>query len=157
MTPPATLPLRASRVIFLRIEKNQKLTNYTYFYMHEHFRGFSGTIVIVLIVRYQEGGREKGDRPKNRYEGTRRYPFNNGLKMDTNTKVPFFNQLFQVLMESKGIKRIFQVKRIQSVPLIIGQFLEAIDQDHAIVGSTTGYFLSSLYEIQALLQFKPLF
>lgn len=32
----------------------------------------------------------------------------------------------------------FQVKRIQSVPLVIGQFLEAVDQDHAIVGSTTG-------------------
>lgn len=31
-----------------------------------------------------------------------------------------------------------EVKRIQSVPLVIGQFLEAIDQDHAIVGSTTG-------------------
>ncbi|VDM72294.1 unnamed protein product, partial [Strongylus vulgaris] len=25
-----------------------------------------------------------------------------------------------------------QVKRIQSVPLVIGQFLEAVDQDHAI-------------------------
>lgn len=32
-----------------------------------------------------------------------------------------------------------QVKRIQSVPLVIGQFLEAVDQDHAIVGSTTGW------------------
>ena len=31
-----------------------------------------------------------------------------------------------------------QVKRIQSVPLVIGQFLEAIDQNYAIVGSTTG-------------------
>eukprot|EP00727_Mastigamoeba_balamuthi_P006340 m51a1_g2326 putative 26s protease regulatory subunit 6b homolog (419) ;mRNA; r:509293-510912 len=31
-----------------------------------------------------------------------------------------------------------EVKRIQSVPLVIGQFLEAIDQYHAIVGSTTG-------------------
>ena len=31
-----------------------------------------------------------------------------------------------------------EVKRIQSVPLIIGQFLEAVDYDHAIVGSTTG-------------------
>ncbi|VDK26150.1 unnamed protein product [Anisakis simplex] len=31
-----------------------------------------------------------------------------------------------------------RVKRIQSVPLVIGQFLEAVDQDHAIVGSTTG-------------------
>jgi 26S proteasome regulatory subunit T3 len=31
-----------------------------------------------------------------------------------------------------------EVKRIQSVPLVIGQFLEAIDQNYAIVGSTTG-------------------
>ncbi|CAD5221796.1 unnamed protein product [Bursaphelenchus okinawaensis] len=31
-----------------------------------------------------------------------------------------------------------EVKRIQSVPVVIGQFLEAVDQDHAIVGSTTG-------------------
>lgn len=32
----------------------------------------------------------------------------------------------------------FQVKRIQSVPLVIGQFLEAVDQNTGIVGSTTG-------------------
>jgi 26S proteasome regulatory subunit T3 len=31
-----------------------------------------------------------------------------------------------------------EVKRIQSVPLIIGQFLEMIDEFHAIVGSTNG-------------------
>merc|ERR1712176_1107640 len=31
-----------------------------------------------------------------------------------------------------------EVKRIQSVPLVIGQFLEAVDQDTGIVGSTTG-------------------
>uniref|UniRef100_F1LGW9 26S protease regulatory subunit 6B n=1 Tax=Ascaris suum TaxID=6253 RepID=F1LGW9_ASCSU len=39
-----------------------------------------------------------------------------------------------------------EVKRIQSVPLVIGQFLEAVDQDHAIVGSTTGsnYFVRVL-------------
>ena len=30
------------------------------------------------------------------------------------------------------------MKRIQSVPLVIGQFLEAVDQNYAIVGSTTG-------------------
>ena len=30
------------------------------------------------------------------------------------------------------------MKRIQSIPLVIGQFLEAIDQNSAIVGSTTG-------------------
>ena len=27
-----------------------------------------------------------------------------------------------------------EVKRIQSVPLVIGQFLEAVDQNYAIVG-----------------------
>ena len=31
-----------------------------------------------------------------------------------------------------------EVKRIQSVPLVIGQFLEAVDQNYAIVGSTLG-------------------
>ena len=31
-----------------------------------------------------------------------------------------------------------EVKRIQSVPLVIGQFLEAVDKDHGIVGSTIG-------------------
>ena len=31
-----------------------------------------------------------------------------------------------------------EVKRIKSVPLLIGQFLEMIDANHAIVGSTTG-------------------
>ncbi|EGT59058.1 hypothetical protein CAEBREN_09100 [Caenorhabditis brenneri] len=39
-----------------------------------------------------------------------------------------------------------EVKRIQAVPLIIGQFLEAVDHEHAIVGSTTGsnYFVKVL-------------
>jgi len=31
-----------------------------------------------------------------------------------------------------------EIKRIQSVPLVIGQFLEPIDQNNGIVGSTTG-------------------
>ena len=31
-----------------------------------------------------------------------------------------------------------EMKRIQSVPLVIGQFLEAVDQNTGIVGSTTG-------------------
>ncbi|KAJ3199021.1 26S proteasome regulatory subunit 6B, partial [Entophlyctis luteolus] len=31
-----------------------------------------------------------------------------------------------------------EVKRIQSVPLVIGQFLEAIDQDSGIISSTMG-------------------
>ena len=31
-----------------------------------------------------------------------------------------------------------EVKRIQSVPLVIGQFLEAVDANYGIVGSTTG-------------------
>lgn len=31
-----------------------------------------------------------------------------------------------------------EVKRIQSVPLVIGQFLEMVDANSGIVGSTTG-------------------
>jgi len=45
--------------------------------------------------------------------------------------------------EQKNLKREIlraqeEVKRIQSVPLVIGQFLEMIDENHAIIGSTTG-------------------
>lgn len=45
--------------------------------------------------------------------------------------------------ESRNLKRELlraqeEVKRIKSVPLVIGQFLEPIDQATAIVGSTTG-------------------
>jgi ATP-dependent 26S proteasome regulatory subunit len=44
-----------------------------------------------------------------------------------------------------------EIKRIQSVPLVIGQFLEAVDQNTGIVGSTTGNkqnnFSSILYLI----------
>ncbi|ORY84361.1 One of six ATPases of the 19S regulatory particle of the 26S proteasome [Protomyces lactucae-debilis] len=45
--------------------------------------------------------------------------------------------------DQKTLRREFvraqeEVKRIQSVPLVIGQFLEAIDQNTGIVGSTTG-------------------
>lgn len=31
-----------------------------------------------------------------------------------------------------------EVRRIQSVPLVIGQFLEMVDNSNGIVGSTTG-------------------
>lgn len=41
-----------------------------------------------------------------------------------------------------------EVKRIQSVPLVIGQFLEAVDQNTGIVGSTTGkLFYTKLFQI----------
>ena len=45
--------------------------------------------------------------------------------------------------EQKNLKRELvaaaeEVKRIQSVPLVIGQFLEAVDTNTGIVGSTTG-------------------
>merc|ERR1712003_270876 len=45
--------------------------------------------------------------------------------------------------EMKHLKNEFvraqeEVKRIQSVPLVIGQFLEMVDENTAIVGSTTG-------------------
>lgn len=39
-----------------------------------------------------------------------------------------------------------EVKRIQSVPLVIGQFLEMINSDSGIVGSTTG----SNYHVRVL-------
>ncbi len=45
--------------------------------------------------------------------------------------------------EQKNLKRELlhsqeEVKRIQSVPLVIGQFLEMVDANYGIVGSTTG-------------------
>jgi len=45
--------------------------------------------------------------------------------------------------EQKNLKRELlraqeEVKRIKSVPLVIGQFFEMIDTNHGIVGSTTG-------------------
>lgn len=45
--------------------------------------------------------------------------------------------------EQKNLKRELlraqeEVKRIQSVPLVIGQFLEMVDANNGIVGSTTG-------------------
>ncbi len=50
------------------------------------------------------------------------------------------------------------MKRIQSVPLVIGQFLEAVDRDHAIVGSTTGTFdyidggvLGDVFEVRTIM------
>ncbi|AWO96224.1 26S protease regulatory subunit 6B isoform 5 [Scophthalmus maximus] len=48
--------------------------------------------------------------------------------------------------EQKNLKKEFlhaqeEVKRIQSIPLVIGQFLEAVDQNTAIVGSTTAAFI----------------
>ena len=49
-----------------------------------------------------------------------------------------------------------EIKRIQSVPLVIGQFLEAVDQNTGIVGSTTGTFPCE--SVLALKQFTvPLF
>ncbi|XP_039725837.1 LOW QUALITY PROTEIN: 26S proteasome regulatory subunit 6B-like [Pteropus medius] len=56
--------------------------------------------------------------------------------------------------EQKNLKKEFlhaqeEVKRIQSIPLVIGQFLEAVDQNTAIVGSTTGsnYYMHILSAI----------
>ena len=52
--------------------------------------------------------------------------------------------------EQKNLKKEFlhaqeEVKRIQSIPLVIGQFLEAVDQNTAIVGSTTGAWRGVVY------------
>merc|ERR1711934_21349 len=56
--------------------------------------------------------------------------------------------------ETKNLRRELlrakeEVKRIQSVPLVIGQFHEMVDQLHGIVGSTTGstYFVRILSTI----------
>jgi len=56
--------------------------------------------------------------------------------------------------ETKNLRRELlrakeEVKRIQSVPLVIGQFHEMVDQHHGIVGSTTGstYFVRILSTI----------
>ena len=51
--------------------------------------------------------------------------------------------------EQKNLKKEYlhaqeEVKRIQSVPLVIGQFLEAVDQNNGIVGSTTGNLIEFL-------------
>lgn len=51
--------------------------------------------------------------------------------------------------ELRNLKREFlraqeEVRRIQSVPLVIGQFLEMVDNSNGIVGSTTGTLV--LYE-----------
>ena len=53
-----------------------------------------------------------------------------------------------VKIELKNLKKEMlhaqeEIKRIQSVPLVIGQFLEAVDQNTGIVGSTTGKTISS--------------
>lgn len=57
----------------------------------------------------------------------------------------FFRVLLAAIQkdEQRNLKRELvraqeEVKRIQSVPLVIGQFLEPIDQHTGIVGSTTG-------------------
>nr|GLL19421.1 26S protease regulatory subunit 6B homolog [Ipomoea trifida] len=41
-------------------------------------------------------------------------------------------------MRRKHLQAQEELKRIQSVPLVIGQFMEMIDQNNSIVGSTTG-------------------
>lgn len=53
--------------------------------------------------------------------------------------------------EQKNLKKEYlhaqeEVKRIQSVPLVIGQFLEAVDQNTGIVGSTTGMHKEIFYK-----------
>lgn len=59
-------------------------------------------------------------------------------------EIEFYNiQEEYIKYEQKNLKRELsrakeEVKRIQSVPLIIGQFLEMVDQHTGIIGSTTG-------------------
>lgn len=71
-----------------------------------------------------------------------------------------------ILYETHNLRRELlraqeEVKRIKSVPLVIGQFLEPIDEQRGIVGSTTGMRLSpfllrskadmSLFSIETLI------
>ena len=54
-----------------------------------------------------------------------------------------FTQEEYIKEEQRSLKRELlraqeEVKRIQSVPLVIGQFLEMVDGSSGIVGSTTG-------------------
>lgn len=56
---------------------------------------------------------------------------------------PLTTQEDYIKEEQRNLKRELlraqeEVKRIQSVPLVIGQFLEMIDTNSGIVGSTTG-------------------
>ena len=62
--------------------------------------------------------------------------------------------------EQKNLKKEYlhaqeEVKRIQSVPLVIGQFLEAVDQNNGIVGSTTGNLIEFLTKVGISLVFGP--
>jgi len=63
----------------------------------------------------------------------------------------------QASLKRELIRAQEEVRRIQSVPLVIGQFLEPIDQYTGIVGSTTGSnyvvrILSTLDREQAIVQ-----
>merc|ERR1712136_287908 len=86
------------------------------------------------------------------------------FKPNTNLLIPTANESLdpddyytkykklQMQLESLAVQESYikdEVKRIQSVPLVIGQFLEAVDQNTGIVGSTTGsnYFVRILSTI----------
>ncbi len=72
------------------------------------------------------------------------------LRVPTLQKVPRLTSLASAVEqeeyikeEQRSLKRELlraqeEVKRIQSVPLVIGQFLEMVDGNSGIVGSTTG-------------------
>ena len=58
-------------------------------------------------------------------------------------RCPLLGHTLSFKDEQKNLKKEYlhaqeEVKRIQSVPLVIGQFLEAVDHNNGIVGSTTG-------------------
>ena len=66
-----------------------------------------------------------------------------------------------VKIELKNLKKEMlhaqeEIKRIQSVPLVIGQFLEAVDQNTGIVGSTTGKRISSFEQTNQKVFSRPL-
>jgi ATP-dependent 26S proteasome regulatory subunit len=65
-----------------------------------------------------------------------------GLQPQLNMLITFEQEEY-IKEEQRSLKRELlraqeEVKRIQSVPLVIGQFLEMVDGNSGIVGSTTG-------------------
>ena len=78
------------------------------------------------------------------------------LASSLNSMLITFEQEEYIKEEQRSLKRELlraqeEVKRIQSVPLVIGQFLEMVDGNSGIVGSTTGVpTFSALFHLALL-------
>lgn len=89
--------------------------------------------------------RGRGDAPSFFFSTSTKKPYQKKRRRLKNLKEEYIRE------EQRSLKRELlraqeEVKRIQSVPLVIGQFLEMIDSDSGIVGSTTG----SNYHVRVL-------